>query len=444
MTKLNDIFDHDRFSLEEILKMEKEYLVPAVGHYYKEPRLMVRGEGAILFDNTGQEYIDLFAGVCTIHSGHCHPVMTAALKKQLDYLMHTTTLYPTLPMALYAKKLASVCPEGLDSSFFVNSGSEANEAALHLAKKYTNCNFVLSLMESFHGRTLMAMSMTNLGTWRQNVTYASGTIGTPNCNCYRCPFGKEPDTCDVDCARFAEHVIRTQTPRAVAAVIVEPMQGVGGITEPVPEFFPILHETVKKYDGLFISDEVQTGFGRTGKKMWGIENWGVTPDMMTMAKGMASGFAIGGMITRKEISQCLASKDLFSTFGGNPLAMTAGLANLEIIEDEGLMEGAIWKGERFEKNLLELKEEHPLIGDVRGKGLMIGMELVTDRIKKTPGTDEARTFLELAKDNGVLVGLGGIDANVIRIQPPLVLTAEQIDASLEVIDRVLSEIESGM
>jgi len=444
MTELNDIFEHNKFSLEEILEMEKEYLVPAVGHYYKEPRLMVRGKGATLYDNQGREYTDLFAGVCTIHSGHCHPTMTAALKKQLDHLMHTTTLYPTLPMALYARKLASISPEGLDSSFFVNSGSEANEAALHLAKKYTNCNYVLSLMESFHGRTLMAMSMTNLGTWRQNMTYASGTVGTPNCNCYRCPFGKDPDTCDVECARFAETVIRTQTPKRIAAIIAEPMQGVGGITEPVPDFFPILYDIVKKYDGLFISDEVQTGFGRTGKHMWGIENWGIVPDMMTMAKGMASGFGIGGFITRKEISECLAPKDLFSTFGGNPLAMTAGLANLEIIEKEDLMGGAITKGARFEKNLRTFLDEHPLIGDIRGKGLMLGMELVTDRVKKTPAADEARLFMEKAKDRGVLVGLGGLNANVIRIQPPMVLTMEQIDASLVVMDAVLSEIESGM
>jgi len=370
--------------------------------------------------------------------------MTDALKKQLDLLMHTTTLYPTIPMALYAEKLASLCPEGLEKCFFVNSGSEANEAALHLAKKHTNCNFVVSLLESFHGRTLMAMSMTNQGTWRQNVTYATGALGTPNCYCYRCDFGKTPENCDMECAWFADKIIRCQTPKRIAAILAEPIQGVGGITEPVDDFFPILAETAHKYDGLFISDEVQTGFGRTGKHFWGIENWGVKPDMMTMAKGIGSGFPMGALITTSEISDCLMPKDLFSTFGGNPLAMTAGFANLEIIEKEGLMEKAVRKGNRFKNGLLELMEEHPMIGDVRGKGMMIGFELVTDRKKKTPAAAEAKQFMERSRDRGILVGLGGLLANVVRIQPPLVLTMEQIDRSLAVIDEVLKELEEKL
>ena len=441
MSEFEDLFELEKFTVEDILAIEKENLVPAVGHYYSQPILFVRGEGATLIDNDGNTYIDLFAGVCTVHSGHCHPIMTDALKKQLDLLMHTTTLYPTIPMALYAKKLASLCPEGLDKCFFVNSGSEANEAALHLAKKYTNSNFIVSLLESFHGRTLMAMSLTNQGTWRQNVTYATGAIGTPNCNCYRCDFGKTPDTCDMECAWFADKAIRCQTPKKIAAMLVEPMQGVGGITEPVEDFFPILAEIVHKYDGLFISDEVQTGFGRTGKHFWGIENWGVKPDMMTMAKGIGSGFAMGAFIATKEVSDCLQPKDLFSTFGGNPLAMVAGLANLEIIEREKLQEGALTKGNYYKRRLVELMEEHPLIGDVRGKGLMLGFELVTDREKKTPGANEAKMLMEMCKDRGVLIGLGGLLANVIRIQPPLVVTMEQIDRSLKVIDEVLKELE---
>jgi len=444
MSELEDIFKLDKYTTQEIIDIEKAHLVPAVGHYYSEPKLMVRGEGANLYDVDGKEYIDLFAGVCTIHSGHCHPTMTDALKKQLDLLMHTTTLYPTIPMALYAEKLASLCPEGLEKCFFVNSGSEANEAALHLAKKHTNCNFVVSLLESFHGRTLMAMSMTNQGTWRQNVTYATGALGTPNCYCYRCDFGKTPENCDMECAWFADKIIRCQTPKRIAAILAEPIQGVGGITEPVDDFFPILAETAHKYDGLFISDEVQTGFGRTGKHFWGIENWGVKPDMMTMAKGIGSGFPMGALITTSEISDCLMPKDLFSTFGGNPLAMTAGFANLEIIEKEGLMEKAVRKGNRFKNGLLELMEEHPMIGDVRGKGMMIGFELVTDRKKKTPAAAEAKQFMERSRDRGILVGLGGLLANVVRIQPPLVLTMEQIDRSLAVIDEVLKELEEKL
>lgn len=441
MSDLENVLNPEKFELSKILELERKFLVPAVTHYYKSPKLFVRGKGSILFDSDNNQYIDLFAGICTVLAGHCNETLTNAVKKQLDLLMHTSTLYPTPPMALYAQKLASVAPKGLDKCFFVNSGSEANEAAIHLMKKHTGSNFILSLHESFHGRTLMAMSITNQGVWRQNVAYPSGVIGVPNANCYRCDFGKEKDTCDLECARYVEKIIRCQTPNKIAGLLVEPIQGNGGVIVPPYEYFKILIEIVHKYDGLFLSDEVQTGFGRTGKKLWGIEHWDVIPDIITVAKGVASGFPLGAFITTPEIASCLKPKDLFSTFGGNPLAMVAGLANLEIIEKENFLDQAHEKGEYFKKGLLELMDKHKLIGDVRGKGLMLGFELVKDRETKKPAPDETKLLMELALTNRVLIGLGGMNGNVIRIKPPIVITKDQIDRALEILDEALKEIE---
>ena len=443
MTELDDALNPGKFKVEQILELEKEYMVPAVAHYYKNPKLFIRGKGASLFDSDDKEYIDLFAGICTVLSGYSHPKLISALKKQLDLLMHTSTLYPTVPMALYAKKLATVMPRGLNKCFFLNSGSEANEAALHLTKIHKKSSFIISLDESFHGRTLMSMSITNQGVWRHNIAYAADVIGVPNANCYRCCFGKTSENCDMECARYVEKAIRCRTPNRIAGLIAEPIQGNGGVIVPPPDYFPMLIEIVHKYDGLFISDEVQTGFGRTGKKMWGIEHWGIIPDIITMAKGIGSGFPMGAFVTKKEVAEALKPKDLFSTFGGNPLAMVAGLANLEIIEEEKFLEQAAEKGTYLLKRLNELSEKHKLIGDVRGKGLMIGVELVKDRKTKVPATVEAQTLLNLTLEKGVLLGLGGLDSNVIRIKPPIVITKSQLDKAIMVIDESLSQIEKG-
>ncbi|HJN55215.1 MAG TPA: aspartate aminotransferase family protein [Candidatus Poseidoniales archaeon] len=425
--------------MDSIIEMEKEYLVPAITHYYEEPKLFVKGEGAHLIDSDGKKYLDLFAGICTMLTGYSHPTMTESLKKQVDSLIHTSTLYPTVPMALYAKELSGIAPEGLDKCYFVNSGSEANEAAMFLMKMHTGSNTVISLNESFHGRTLGAMSITNQGTWRQNTAYATGVIGAPNANCYRCDFGKTPDTCSMECAHFVEKTIKCQTSGDIAGLVAEPIQGNGGLIDPPAEYFPIIVDTVHDHGGLFLSDEVQTGFGRTGKT-WGIENWDVKPDIITMAKGIASGFPCGAFVTTEEIASCLKPKGLFSTYGGNPMAMIAGLANLDIMEQEDYTAQAVVKGRRFKKGLEELMESHPLIGDIRGKGLMLGFELVEDRQTKEPAPEKTQKMLNLAFEKGVMLGVGGLHNNVVRIKPPLMLSNEQIDHALEVLDEVLTII----
>ncbi len=437
---IEDILNPEKFSVEEIIALEKRYMAPCIGHYYKEPLFIAHGKGALLYDNKGKEYIDLFAGICTALAGHCHPVQVDAIKRQVEKLMHTSTLYPTLPMALFAEKLISICPSHLTKCFFTNSGSEANEAVLHMMKKFTGAFNILSLNGSFHGRTLMAMSLTNQGTWRQNVPYAAGTIGVPPAYCYRCDFGQKYPGCDMECARYVEKAIRCQTPNRIAGMIVEPIQGNGGVVDPPKEYFPMVYETVKKYGGLFICDEIQTGFGRTGK-MWGIENWGVSPDVMTMAKGIGSGHPIGAFVATDEVVSCLQVKDLFSTFGGNPVASVAGFANIEILVKERFPARALDLGGYFKKGLEDLMDKHKFLGDVRGKGLMLGIEVVKDKKTKEPGVGETQTILNEAKDRGVLLGAGGLDGNVVRIKPPIVLTKDQIDKSLEVIDKSFSVAE---
>jgi len=437
---IDDILNPERFSADEVIALEKEYLAPCIGHYYKEPLFIARGKGALLYDNKGKEYLDLFAGIATALAGHCHPVQVDAIKRQVEKLMHASTLYPTLPMALFAEKLISICPAHLTKCFFTNSGSEANEAALHLMKKFTGAFNILALNGSFHGRTLMAMSLTNQGTWRQNVPYAAGTIGVPPAYCYRCDFGQRYPGCGLECAHYVEKVIRCQTPNRIAGMIVEPIQGNGGVVDPPKEYFKIVYETVKKYDGLFISDEVQTGFGRTGK-MWGIENWDVAPDMITMAKGIGSGYPIGAFVATEEVVGCLKPKDLFSTFGGNPVASVAGFANIEILVKEKFAARALELGGHLKQGLEHLKERHRLLGDVRGKGLMLGAEVVKDRKTKEPGAAETQTILNEAKERGVLLGVGGLDGNVLRLKPPIVVTKAQIDRGLEVIDEAFSVAE---
>jgi 4-aminobutyrate aminotransferase-like enzyme len=437
---IDDILNPEKFSVEEVIALEKRYLAPCISHYYQEPLFIARAKGALVYDNKGREYLDLFAGICTTLAGHCHPIQVDAIKRQVDRLMHASSLYPTLPMALFAEKLVSIMPAHLTKCFFTNSGSEANEAALHLMKKYTGAFNILALNGSFHGRTLMAMSLTNQGTWRQNVPYAAGTIGVPAPYCYRCDFGQTYPGCGLECAHYVEKVIRCQTPNRVAGMIAEPIQGNGGLVDPPKEYFKIVSETVKKYGGLFISDEVQTGFGRTGR-MWGIEHWEVAPDMITLAKGIGSGYPIGALVATEEAVNVLKPKDLFSTFGGNPVASVAGFANIDILVREKFVERAKELGAQLKQALLGLMDKHRYMGDVRGKGLMLGVEVVTDKKTKQPGVAEAQVILNEAKERGVLLGVGGLDGNVLRIKPPIVVTKAQIDKGLEAVDQAFSVAE---
>jgi 4-aminobutyrate aminotransferase-like enzyme len=339
------------YTREEILELEKKFLAPAVGHYYQDPVLFVKGEGAVLEDSSGKKYIDLFAGICTTITGYNHPKYVSTIKWQAERLVYTSSLYATIPYAVLVKRLAGIAPKGLTRSFIVNSGSEANEAALFMARKYTNNPYIVACQRAYHGRTTLARELSSAGWRTVPESHPSGVRFTPYGYCYRCPFGKEYPDCDMECARYLREVIRTQTNSAIAAFIAEPIQGVGGIIQPPAEYFKIVHEIVKDFGGLYISDEVQTGFGRTGGKWWGIQHSGVDPDIITLAKGFGSGIPIGGFITRPELAEDYAVADAFATFGGNPLSCAAAVAVIDIIQESNYLERASKLGTELKKKL---------------------------------------------------------------------------------------------
>ena len=433
-----------KYSQKEILEIEKKHLAPAVSHYYEDPVLFVDGEGAVLKDSAGKEYIDLFAGICTTITGYNHPKYVSTIQWQAERLVYTSSLYSTIPYAVLVKQLAEIAPSGLTSSFIVNSGSEANEAAIAMLRKFTGNPYIVACQRGYHGRTTLARELSTAG-WRTIAeAHPPGIRFTPYGYCYRCPFGKEHPGCDMECAHYLREVIRTQTNNKIAAFIAEPIQGVGGIVQPPAEYFQIVSEIVKEYGGYYISDEVQTGFGRTGGKWWGIQQTGVEPDVITMAKGFGSGIPIAGFITRPEIAEDFLVTDAFATFGGNPLSCAAAVAVIEIIQEEKYLEKAATLGAHFKKKLEELQQDHKIVGEIRGQGLMLGVELVRDQETKEPATQEILTVMEVCREKGLLIGKGGLDNNVIRLQPPLVLTAEQIDESCSILDEAFSTAEKNL
>jgi alanine-glyoxylate transaminase/(R)-3-amino-2-methylpropionate-pyruvate transaminase len=351
-------------------------------------------------------------------------------------------LHPTI--GLFAQKLAEHMPEesGLSVSYFTNSGSEANELAILSAREFTGNADVISLRNGYHGGTQGTMGLTAHGNWKFKTNPTVNVRHATPGYCYRCPFGLEYPSCDVKCAKDVADLIRHETPGEVACFIGEPIQGVGGAVTPPPEYFGIVYEIVRKHGGLCIADEVQTGFGRTGTKFWGFENWGVTPDLVTMAKGIGNGAPLGALVTRPEIARMMTNRVHFNTFGGNPISMTQGLATLEVIDSEGIQANALKVGGHLKNRLLDLMEHQPMIGEVRGMGLMLGVELVKDRVSKEPATSETAEVLELCRERGLLVGKGGIYGNVLRIKPPMCLTEDDADFLVDCLEEVLELIES--
>lgn len=432
------------YTSKEILSIEQKHVIPAVTHYYEDPLLIIRGKGAMLEDDLGKQYLDMFSGICTKITGYGHPKFVATLKWQLERLTYSSTLYSTVPYAVLAQKLAQIAPPDLSQSFIVNSGSEANESALFMARKYRNNPYIIACTHGYHGRTQLAREISSVGWRTVPEAHPPGVRFTPYGYCYRCSFGKEYPDCDMECARYLREVIRTQTNKAIAAFIVEPIQGVGGIVQPPPEFFQMTYEIVKEFGGLFIADEVQTGFGRTGDHWWGIQNTGINPDIITIAKGFGSGIPIAGFLTRPEYAAEYATTDAFATFGGNPLSCAAAVAVIEIIQEENYLSRAAKLGKYLKPLLQALKADHEIVGDVRGQGMMLGMELVRDLSTKEPATQEMLQVMEVCKQNGLLIGKGGIDGNVIRLQPSLELTQEQAKEACRILDIAFSEVERTM
>ncbi len=422
---------------DEIILANQEFLFPSVFHYYKEPLVIARAKDQYVWDADGNQYLDFFGGIVTISVGHCNDEVNARVHRQIDTLQHVSTVFANEPQAALAKKIASITPgRQLTKSFFTNSGTEANETAILAARCYTGNSEIVALRHGYHGRSAMAMSLTGQGSWRLGMPQA-GVVHAHNAYCYRCPFGLTYPSCDVKCAQDMEELIRTTTSGRVAGFIGEPIQGVGGFITPPKEFFQIVENIIRNYGGIFISDEVQTGWGRTGNKWFGIEHWGVTPDILTSAKGLANGNPIGLTVARSQVADSLKGLTI-STFGGNPVTATAANAVLDFIEEHNLRQNCAETGAYLRGRLEELKEKHELIGDIRGMGLLQAIELVQDRKSKAPATAEAARLSEAARENRILMGKGGLFSNVIRISPPMNISRADVDHFIEALDRSLA------
>jgi len=426
-------------SKAQVLALRQRYTSPAIFTLYREPLMIVEGHMQYLFDETGRRYLDLFAGIVTVSVGHCHPRVTKAIQEQAALLAHTTTIYlhPNFPR--FAEKLASKMPPGLDVTYFVNSGSEANDLAILMARAFTGNQDVIAVRNSYHGGSSAMMAATSHHTWKYPQQANTGFHHAICPDPYRSPFQGTPEEIATQSANDVREIVRYSTPGAIAAFIAEPIQGVGGATQGAPNYLREAYAHARAAGGLCIADEVQTGFGRTGDHYWGFERSGVVPDIVTMAKGIGNGAPLAAVTTRREIAEALTRRIHFNTFGGNPISMAAGLATMEVIDEESIQARAREVGGRFKAGLQELQRRHQLIGDVRGQGLMLGVELVRDRGTKAPAREETLAVMEHAREMGVLLGKGGLDGNTLRIKPPMCLTAADVDFALEVLDVALTK-----
>src|SRR5919112_3126561 len=410
----------------EITRKHKEFLFPAVATYYQEPLALVRGEGMYVWDDEGNRYLDCFGGVLTLSVGDANPRVNEAIINQVNTISHTSTLYCNKPQSDLAEKLYQITPGRLKKSFFTSSGTEADDTAVHAAKTATGRHEIVVLRHSYSGRSATALSAVGHSTWRHLPAQVAGIVHARAPYCYRCPLKLSYPEGGLACAEDVEDVIMTTTTGEIAAFMAEPILGVGGFIVPPPGYFERAVEITRKHGGIFIADEVQTAWGRTGDKWWGIEHWDVEPDILTSAKGMANGYPIGVTIATEEVANAYPGLT-FSTFGGNPVACAATLAVIRVIEEEDLRKNAAETGAYLRQRLDELKDKHPVIGDVRGLGLMQGVELVKDRDTKEPHPQAVLRVFEETRRRGVLIGKGGLYGNVIRTGMMLNSTRDHVD-----------------
>ncbi|MFC1938342.1 aspartate aminotransferase family protein [Chloroflexota bacterium] len=404
------------------------------------PVVFERAEGVVIFGEDGRQYIDCFAGISVTNAGHSNPEIIEAAKAQLDKYVHCCSyVYYNKSMADLAEKLAQITPGRLKKSFLANSGAEALEGAMRMAKTYTGKHEFIALQASFHGRTYATLSITgNFARKKRGGPYMPGVSFASAPYCYRCAFNLKPETCGMRCAEYLEDIIRFDTYGDIAAFIAEPVMGEGGIITPPELYFKKVKEILEQHSILLFVDEVQSGFARTGK-MFAIEHYDVEPDIMALAKGIANGFPLSAFIAPDEIADTFQPGEHLTTFGGNPVCCAASLANINFLERERIADKVAKKEKLLKERLKSIQEKHPIIGDVRGRGLMIGIELVKDNTK-TPAVDEARVVRQSCLEKGLLIGLGGIYANVLRIQPPLVITEAQLDEAVDIIEKSLDEL----
>ena len=429
---------------EEILKKHKQYLFPSINNYYSDPLVTDHASMQYVWDTEGKKYLDFFGGIVTISVGHSNPRITSKVKAQIDKIQHASTVFPNEAIVALAEKLAQITPGEISQSFISNSGTEANEMAVQIARMFTGRYEIVALRHGYSGRSEVGQSLTAHSTWRRSLPVPSpGFVHAMNPYCYRCPLGKTYPSCEVACAKDVEAVIQTSTSGQIAAFFAEPIQGVGGFITPPKEYFKIVFKIIKNYGGLFIADEVQTAWGRTGKRWFGIEQWEVTPDIITSAKGLANGVPVGVTMTRPEIAGSFQGLQI-STFGGNPVTSVAAKATIDLIEEDRLMDNADVVGRYYREGLEGLQEKFEPIGDVRGMGLLQAMEFVKDRVSKEPDAAMTNKFMEECRNRGLLVGKGGLHGNVVRTSPPLNISKADVDEAIEIMDQALTAIAPVM
>jgi len=436
-----------KLSNADVTAKHKQYLFASTATYYEQPVALESGKGCHVRDYDGKQYLDFFGGILTVSVGHANEKVNAAVRAQMERLGHVSTVYPTLPIVELAERLVKLAPSGpgpkLDKAFFCASGTEADETAIALAQAHTGRQELVVLRHGYSGRSLLAQSVTGHAKYRVLPTQVAGIKHAHAPYCYRCPFNLKYPSCDLKCAKDVEELIQTTTMGQIAGAMVEPILGVGGFITPPEGWMKEFVGIVRKYGGIFIADEVQTGFGRTGGKMWGIEHEGVAPDVMTMAKGIANGYPISAVLATSAIADAWKGGNI-STFGGNPISSTAANATIEQIVDGKLADNAAAMGKILREGLDAMKAKYAVIGDVRGRGLMQGVELVKDEKKgdRTPNVDATLRLFEETKKRGLIIGRGGLFGNVLRIAPALIVGKAEIADALKILDDSFAALAS--
>lgn len=431
---------YEGLSADAVMALRKEFLNPGIFIYYKKPIMIVEGKMQYVWDEQGKRYLDALGGIVTVSVGHCHPDVVEVTRQQNEILQHSTTIYLHPNIAEYGKALAAKMPGDLKVCYFVNSGSEANDLALLMARAYSGNYDIIALRNAYHGGNATTMGLTAHRTWKYNVPHSFGVHHAIAADPYRGLWGRDDPDAGRKYAADVQEVLNYATSGQVAAFIAESIQGVGGCVVFPDDYLKHVYAHVRAAGGLCIADEVQAGFGRTGTHYWGFETQGVVPDIVTMAKGIGNGCPLGAVVTTPKIAATLAQRTHFNTFGGNPVVCAQGKAVLEIIEREQLQANSLRIGTRILAGLDRLKQKHNLIGDVRGKGLLLGIELVKDRQSKEPAREECAQVVELAKEMGLLLGKGGLWGQTIRFSPPMCVNEQDADFLIEVLDRAFERL----
>jgi len=427
----------------EILRRHNEVMFPVIKPYFGEQPIAVDyAKDQYVYDVEGRQYLDFFGGVLTVSVGHCNDEVTERTIEQFRKAQHTSTLYINEIMVKTAEKVVELAPGRLGKVYFTSSGSEANETAILAARMYTGNQDIIALRHAYSGRTMTTMSVTAHGTWRLGGVVDPHIKHVRNPYAYRAPLGMSEEELVELCVQDFEETLATITTGRIAAFMAEPIQGVGGFITPPPSYFQRILPMVREAGGVFIADEVQTGWGRTGNKWFGIEQWGVEPDIMTFAKGMANGSPIGCTVATPEVAEAMQGLT-FATFGGNPVTMAAALATIEYIEDNDLLTNAAERGKQMRARLNDMQQKHPWIGDVRGMGLMQALEIIEPGSDKVADPVRTAALLTEAREVGLLIGKGGLYGNVIRMAPHLNVTAEDIVTGCDLLEKACEAVSAA-